>query len=276
MSAMARQPEAPGELLRFWRRHRRLSQMDLSLEANVSAKHLSFVETGRARASRQLLVHLADRLQIPLRERNRLMLAAGFAPHYQELAFDDRALRPLHTALDGLLAMHQPSPALVVDAQWQLVAHNDAARLLWDGIDPALLAPPINVLRLACHPGGLPSISTITPICSGTLLDRVRRQARDDADAALLALVDEMDGYLSAAGARGDEKGGWTGDGVTAGFGLRTALGEVRLFTIIATLGSPLEVNAGSLAIETFLPADAESAERLRRLADPGAVAPLT
>jgi transcriptional regulator with XRE-family HTH domain len=274
MTAMTHEPEAPGELLRFWRRHRRLSQLDLALEASVSTKHLSFVETGRARASRQLLVHLADRLQIPLRERNRLMLAAGFAPHYRELEFDDRALRPLHAALDGMLAMHQPSPALVVDAQWQLIAHNDAAHLLWDGVDPALLQPPVNVLRLACHPGGLPSISTMTPVCSGTLLDRVRRQARDDADAPLLALVEEMDGYLSAAGA--DEPGGWTGDGVTAGFGLRTALGEVRLFTIIATLGSPLEVNAGSLAIETFLPADAESAERLRRLADAGVAASLT
>jgi transcriptional regulator with XRE-family HTH domain len=266
MSTMAHEHEAAGELLRFWRRRRRLSQMDLSLEASVSTKHLSFVETGRARPSRQLLVHLADRLQIPLRERNRLMLAAGFAPHYKELDFDDRALRPLHSALDGMLTMHQPSPALIVDAQWQLVAHNDAARLLWDGVAPELLEPPMNVLRLACHPGGLPSISTMTPICSRALLDRVRRQAQDDADAPLLELVTEMDGYLTAAD--GETVGGWTGDGVTAGFGLRTAVGEIRLFTIIATLGSPLEVSAGSLAIETFLPADAESAERLRRLAE--------
>jgi transcriptional regulator with XRE-family HTH domain len=259
-----------GELLRFWRQRRRLSQLDLSLEASVSTKHLSFVETGRARPSRQLLVHLAERLRIPLRERNRLMLAAGFAPHYRELAFDDGALRPLHEALERMLDMHQPSPALVVDAQWRLVAHNAAANLLWDGVGPELLEPPMNVLRLACHPAGLPSISTMTPICSRGLLDRVRRQAHDDADAPLLDLIAEMDGYLSDAD-RG-KTDGWTGDGVTAGFSLRTRLGDVRLFTIIATLGSPLEVGAGGLAIETFLPADAESGERLRDLADPASL----
>jgi transcriptional regulator with XRE-family HTH domain len=266
VTAIGHEHQAVGELLRFWRRRRRLSQLDLSLEASVSTKHLSFVETGRARPSRQLLVHLAERLQIPLRERNRLMLAAGFAPHYRELAFDDGALRPLHEALENMLDMHQPNPALVVDAQWQLVAHNAAANLLWDGVAPELLEPPMNILRLACHPAGLPSISTMTPICSRGLLDRVRRQACDDADVPLLDLVAEMDGYLSDA-----DHGltaGWTGDGATAGFSLRTRLGEVRLFTIIATLGSPLEVSAGSLAIETFLPADAESGERLHRLAE--------
>ena len=267
MTSMAEEQQATGDLLRFWRRRRHLSQMDLSLDASVSTKHLSFVETGRAQPSRQLLVHLADRLQMPLPERDRLMLTAGFAPHFQELDFDDRALRPLHAALDDMLALHQPNPALVVDANWHLVAHNDAARLLWDGVDPTLLEPPMNVLRLACHPDGLPSISTMTPICSRALVDRVRGKAQDDADAPLLELITEMDGYLSAT--EGDAVTGWTGDGVTAGFGLRTTLGEVRLFTIIATLGSPLEVGAGSLAIETFLPADAESGERLRRLAEP-------
>lgn len=253
-----------GELLRFWRQRRRLSQMELALEANVSTRHLSFIETGRARASRQLLVHLAENLAIPLQERNRLLLAGGFAPRYRELPFDDREMQPLLESLETLLQAHQPSPALIVDAHWNLIAHNPASTLLWEGVDPELLEPPINLLRLACHPGGLPRISTMTPVCNRGLLDRLRRRAHDDADDALLDLITEMEGYLTDAD---DGPPTWSGDGVTATFGLHTALGLVRLFTTIATLGAPLEVNAANLAIETFLPADEDSAAKLRQLA---------
>lgn len=254
-----------GDLLRFWRQRRRLSQQELALDANVSTRHLSFIETGRARASRQLLVHLAEHLDIPLRERNRLLLAAGFAPRYKELPFDDREMKLLLESLNGLLDAHEPNPALIVDAHWNLVAHNQAANLLWAGVDPSLLEPPINVLRLACHPGGLPKISTMTPVCNRGLLDRLRRHARQDDDRELLDLIAEMDEYLGDPNEANPAR--WTGDGVAATFGLHTSAGLVQLFTVIATLGAPLEVNAASLAIETFLPADPDSATKLKQLA---------
>jgi transcriptional regulator with XRE-family HTH domain len=262
VAAITEGTPAFGDLLRFWRRRRRLSQLDLALEANLSTKHLSFLENGRARPSRQLLEHLTHTLELPLRERNRLLLAAGFAPHYRELPFDDRAMAPLREALDGLLAAHQPNPALVVNAHWELVASNPAAALLWDGVDPRLLEPPVSVLRLFCHPDGVPRISSATPVCSRPLLERLHRRAHDDADQTLLDLVAEMEGYLAGA-----EPRSWNGDGVMATFELQTRLGEVSLFTVIATLGAPLEVSAADLAIETFLPADAQSADRLRELA---------
>lgn len=269
MSAIAvniKTAETVGDLLRFWRQRRRLSQQELALDANVSTRHLSFIETGRARASRQLLVHLSDTLAMPLRERNRLLLAGGFAPRYRELPFDDREMRLLLDSLQTLLHAHEPNPALIVDAHWNLIAHNSAATLLWAGVDESLLEPPVNVLRLACHPEGLPKISTMTPVCNRGLLDRLRRRAHDDADQPLLDLIEEMDSYLTDR--HDSEARPFSGDGVTATFGLNTAAGTINLFTVIATLGAPLEVNAASLAIETFIPADADSATKLRELSE--------
>ena len=164
IAVTTRTAETAGSLLRFWRQRRRLSQQALALEANLSTRHLSFIETGRAQPSRQLLVHLSDTLAIPLRERNRLLLAGGFAPRYRELPFDEREMRLLLDSLQTLLRAHEPNPALIVDAHWNLIAHNHAATLLRSGVDPGLLEPPVNVLRLACHPGGLPKISTMTPV----------------------------------------------------------------------------------------------------------------
>jgi transcriptional regulator with XRE-family HTH domain len=260
-----------GELLRFWRLRRRMSQLELAQAAAVSTKHLSFVETGRARPSRQLLVHLSDVLAVPLRERNRLLLSAGFAPPHRERPFHDRAMLPLRESLDALLAAHEPNPALVVNAHWELVAANSAADLLWDGVDAELLTPPVNLLRLFTHPDGLPRISTATPVCSRPLVERLRRRAHEETDDALLDLVIEAERHLAAATPDAPDRDGreptWTGDGVMATFALQTRLGPVRLFTVVATLGAPLDVTAADLAIETFLPADAGSRELLHRLA---------
>ncbi|MCO1657977.1 helix-turn-helix transcriptional regulator [Pseudonocardia sp. S2-4] len=253
-------------MLRFWRHRRRMSQLDLALTASVSTKHLSFVETGRSHPSRQLLVHLADALSIPLRERNRLLLAAGYAPPHRDRPFHDRAMQPLRHALTALLTAHEPHPALIVNAHWELVAANTAADVLFDGVDPRLLGPPANLLRLFTHPDGLPRISTATPVCSRPLLERLRRRAHEETDDALLDLVTEAEQHLVAAESRGDGPG-WTGDGVMATFELTTRLGPVRLFTLIATLGAPLDVTAADLAIETFLPADPQSSARLHALA---------
>jgi transcriptional regulator with XRE-family HTH domain len=256
-----REPLTVGELIRFWRTQRRLSQLELSLDANVSTKHLSFVETGRSRPSRQLLIHLAQRLDLPLVERNRLLLAGGFAPPYRETPYDGEFMRPLRESLRRLLHAHEPNPALIVDGLWDLIEANAAASLLWEGIDPALLEPPLNMLRLAVHPGGLPSISSTTAACSTPLIEQLKRKSRDDSDPALHELIDELDSYVPA------EAHGGPIHQPMATLELQTSLGPVTLFTLIATLGAPLEVTAANLAIETFLPADDESAARLRELA---------
>jgi len=255
------EPQTAGELIRFWRTRRRLSQLELALDANLSTKHLSFVENGRSRPSRQLLVHLAQQLDLPMAERNRLLLAGGFAPRYLEEPYDGALMAPLRESLRRLLVAYDPFPALIVDGLWNLIEANDAASLLWDGADEALLEPPINMLRLAVHPGGLPRISSMTAACNAPLIHQLRRRSRDDGDAALGALLDEVESYLPPDSPTATV----TQPMVT--LDLRTRLGDVTLFTVIATLGAPLEVTAASLAIETFLPADAESAERLRELA---------
>jgi transcriptional regulator with XRE-family HTH domain len=256
------EPQTVGELIRFWRVRRRLSQLELALEAEVSTKHLSFVETGRARPSRQLLVHLSQQLDLPVVERNRLLLTGGYAPLYPDHGYEAELMRSLRESLRRLLDAHMPNPALIVDGLWNLVEANGAATLLWDGVDPQLLTPPINMLRLAVHPNGMPSISSMTAACSTPLIHQLKRRSRDHADAALAELVDEAESYLSdtpMATAPAHQP--------MITLDLHTRLGDVRLFTVIATLGAPLEVTAASLAIETFLPVDGASAARLRELA---------
>ena len=190
------EPQTAGELIRFWRTRRGLSQLELSLDANVSTKHLSFVETGRSSPSRQLLVHLAQHLDLPIGERNRLLLAGGFAPPYLELPYDGEVMQPLRESLERLLEAHEPNPALIVDGLWNLIESNRAASLLWDGVDPELLEPPINLLRLGVHPGGLPRISSMTAACNAPLIHRLKRRSREDADPALAKLIEEVEAYL--------------------------------------------------------------------------------
>jgi transcriptional regulator with XRE-family HTH domain len=254
------EPQTAGELIRFWRTQRRLTQMDVALDANLSTKHISFVETGRSRPSRQLLVHLAQHLDLPIAERNRLLLAGGFAPPYLEQPYDGELMQPLRESLSRLLDAHEPNPALIVDGLWNLIETNRAASLLWDGVDPELLEPPINMLRLGVHPGGLPKISSMTAACNVPLIQKLRRRSREDADPALGRLIEEVESYLP------DDLPTAQATQPVVSLDLRTPLGEVSLFTVIATLGAPLEVTAASLAIETFVPMDARSAARLAEL----------
>ena len=259
MTVVSEEPQTVGELIRFWRTHRRLTQLDLALDANLSTKHLSFVETGRSHPSRQLLIHLAQQLDLPMGERNRLLLAGGFAPPYMEQPYDGDVMRPLRESLRRLLDAHQPNPALIVDGRWNLIDANPAASLLWDGVDAALLEPPVNMLRLAVHPGGLPNISTATAACSVPLIHQLRRKSRAESNAALGELIDELESYLP------DEPPVGQATQPMVSLDLHTRLGDVSLFTVIATLGAPLEVNAASLAIETFLPADEEERDAVTR-----------
>src|SRR3954469_15563110 len=254
------EPQTAGELIRFWRTRRGLSQLELSLDANVSTKHLSFVETGRSSPSRQLLVHLAQHLDLPIGERNRLLLAGGFAPPYLELPYDGEVMQPLRESLRRLLEAHEPNPALIVDGLWNVIEANRAASLLWDGVDPELLEPPINLLRLGVHPGGLPRISSMTAACNAPLIAKLKRRSREDADPALAELIEEVESYLPA------EPPASPPTQPVVSLKLQTSLGEVNLFTVIATLGAPLEVSAANLAIETFVPMDARSAARLGEL----------
>ncbi|MGH3456392.1 MAG: helix-turn-helix domain-containing protein [Nocardioidaceae bacterium] len=256
------EPQTAGELIRFWRLRRRLSQLELALDAEMSTRHLSFVETGRAQPSRQLLLHLAQHLDLPLAERNRLLLAGGYAPIFLDEAYESQTMHPLRDSLRRLLDAHLPYPALIVDGLWNLVESNAAAALLWDGVDPELLTPPVNMLRLAVHPGGLPRISSMTAACNTPLIRQLKRKSRDNADTALAELVDEVESYLP------DRPAPSPAHQPVVTLNLRTRLGDVSLFTVIATLGAPLEVTAANLAIETFLPADATSAARLRDLAE--------
>ncbi len=255
------EPQTVGELIRFWRTQRRLTQMELALDANLSAKHLSFVETGRSSPSRQVLIHLAQHLDLPIAERNRLLLAGGFAPPYLEQPYDGEVMQPLRESLTRLLEAYEPNPTLIVNGLWNLIDANRAASLLWDGVDPELLEPPINMLRLGAHPGGLPRISSMTAACNAPLIHKLKRKSREDADPALGELIEEVESYLP------DDPPTSPATQPMVSLDLQTPLGEVRLFTVIATLGAPLEVTAASLAIETFVPMDAKSAALLGELA---------
>jgi MmyB-like transcription regulator ligand binding domain len=178
-------------------------------------------------------------------------------------------MQPLRESLERLLEAHEPNPALIVDGLWNLIEANRGASLLWDGVDPELLEPPINVLRLGVHPGGLPRISSMTAACNAPLIRRLKRRSREDADPALAKLIEEVESYLP-----GEPPTSPATEPVVS-LRLQTSLGEVKLFTVIATLGAPLEVTAANLAIETFLPMDPESAARLRALAESAAATQL-
>ena len=257
-----------GELLRGWRQRRRLSQLDLAAEADVSARHVSFLETGRAQPSREMLLRLAERLEVPLRGRNALLMAAGYAPIYPERSLDDPALAAARKAVDLVLAGHEPYPALAVDRQWTLVAANRAVQPLLAGIEPELLRPPVSVLRLSLHPAGLaPRIANLAQWRSH-LLERLRRQVEASADPGLTELLAELEGY-PAPGADGADRPrrDLYDAGVVVPLRLRTEAGLLAFFSTTTIFGTPVDVTLAELAIESFFPADAETAEALRRLA---------
>src|SRR6478735_856673 len=189
-----------GPLLKTWRGRRRLSQLDLALEAGVSTRHLSFVETGRARPSEQMVLHLAEQLDVPLRERNRLLLAAGYAPVYAQRELDEPELGPVKDALDQLLASHEPFPAIVVDRAWNLVAANRAIAMLTEGAAPHLLDPPVNALRLALHPDGMAKRIANYGEWRAHLLRDLAAQADASGDDALYALHEELKAYPGEQG----------------------------------------------------------------------------
>ena len=198
------QTQPVGTLLREWRKRRHLSQLDLACDADISARHLSFLETGRSLPSREMLLHLAEALQIPLRERNSLLVAAGYAPVFQERPLGDPALQAARNVIDLVLAGHEPYPALAVDRHWNLIASNRTVPFMIAGVDASLLKPPVNVLRLSLHPAGLaPQIANLSEWRSH-LLSRLRRQVDLSADPTLARLLTELNGYSSTGGKTSD------------------------------------------------------------------------
>jgi len=253
-----------GPLLREWRQRRRISQLDLALQGNISSRHLSFLETGRSRPSREMVLHLAEQLEVPLRERNILLIAAGFASTFGERKLDDPALSVIRQAVELVIQGHAPYPALAVDRHWTMVTANDAAASLLVGVDPVLLQPPVNVMRVALHPSGLAPRTVNLVEWRTHLLERLRRQVEATADPVLLALLEELRGYPVPRGPR-IARPARDYAGVVLPFELLTEAGVMAFFSTITVFGTPIDVTLSELALECFYPADDATAEILHR-----------
>jgi transcriptional regulator with XRE-family HTH domain len=249
-----------GPVLRDWRRRRRLSQLDLALEAGISARHLSFVETGRARPSAEMVLRLAEHLDVPLRSRNELLLLAGHAPVYAQQDLGAPEMRPVREVLETILAGHAPNPAVVVDRHWELLAGNAGVSLLTEGVAPHLLEPPVNVLRLSLHPDGLaPRIMNLGQ-WRAHLLEQLNRRRVATGDARLHELAEELRGYP------GDDGSAVAATDVVLPLRFRHDIGELSLFSIAASVGTAADVTVDELQIESFYPADADTARLLTEL----------
>jgi transcriptional regulator with XRE-family HTH domain len=263
--------DAPvGTLLRRWRERRRRTQLDLALDAGVSARHLSFVETGRSKPGAEIILRLAEQLDLPLRERNRLLLAAGHAPAFADRSLQDPEMRPTAAALELILAQHEPYPAMVIDRRWNLVSANQATAVLASMIDRSLLKAPINVMRAGLHPDGLARWIVNLPRVRRYFISRLQRQIEVTADPDLMVLLDEVSSYPTpasehAAPSEADDELD------LASFTMRGPDGgRYSFFALFATFNAPFDVATSELALELAYPADAPTAELLRTLAQTG------
>jgi transcriptional regulator with XRE-family HTH domain len=261
-SSAGNRPTHVGDHLREWRQRRHLSQLDLAGDAEISARHLSFVETGRSAPSREMVLKLAERLEVPLRERNVLLVAAGFAPAFPQRSLDDPALASARHAIDLVLRAHEPNPALAYDRHWNLVSANRMVMPLLEGVAPRLLGPPLNILRLAFHPEALAPRTVNLGEWSGHLLARLQRQCEVTADPKLIELYHELKAYPVPA-----RSAPLSSDNVAIPFRLR--LGDDVLSFISTTMifGTPVDITLSELALETFFPADDLTAARMRTIA---------
>ena len=253
-----------GDQLRGWRQRRRMSQLDLALEAEISTRHLSFVETGRAAPSRDMVLRLAERLDVPLREQNMMLVAAGFAPVFPERKLDDPAMQPVRAAVDLVLAGHEPFPALAIDRHWTLVSANRAVMRLLAGVDAALLQPPVNVLRLSLHPLGLAPRIVNLPEWREHLFARLRRQVDLSADPVIVALLAELRAYPAPDGLPWRPARVAPEASPVVPFQLATEAGVLSFVSTTMVFGTPVDITLAELAIESFFPADGATAEALR------------
>ena len=258
--------ESVGVLLREWRQRRHLSQFDLAFESDISTRHLSFVETGRSQPSRDMVLHLAEQLDVPLRERNTLLVAAGYAPVFAERPLTDPSLDAVRHAVDMVLSGHEPYPALAIDRHWNLVAVNKAVTSLLEGVDAALLQPPVNVLRLSLHPSGLaPRIANLRE-WQAHLMARLERQIAVTGDCVLVRLKDELRGYnLPDVAPHPIEREDL---GIAVPLRLITDDSILTFLSTTMVFGSPVDVTVSEIAIEAFFPADPQTTLALQRLAE--------
>jgi len=255
------------DMLRAWRLRRRMSQLDLACEAEISTRHLSFLETGRSQPSREMLLRLAERLEIPLRERNALLMAGGFAPLFPERALDDPALQAARTAIDQILTGHEPFPALAIDRHWNLVSANRIIPLLLAGVSPTLLETPINVMRLSLHPHGLAPRIANFPEWRRHLLERLRQQIALSADPVLTDLMKELLAYPVPAQADVAHDAALPPyAAVAVPFQLVTDQGTLSFFSTTTIFGTPVDITLSELAMECFFPANAETSAALHAL----------
>ncbi|MEU4237100.1 helix-turn-helix transcriptional regulator [Actinoplanes sp. NPDC026619] len=249
---------AVGEMLREWRQRRGLSQLEFAGRADVSARHVSFVETGRTMPSRDMVLRLAEHLNVPLRERNRLLVAAGYAPVYQERGWDLPEMSAARRAVRQLLDGHGPYPALAVDGRWNLVLANAAMTVFFDGVDASLLEPPVNMMRLSMHPGGFASRVTNMPDVRARLLYRLAGQVHQSGDPFLTSLHAEMLTY----GSMGDPVRPGADD-IALPIHIRHGGRELSFINMIARFGTAFDVTLDEIAVESYFPADAATAEAL-------------
>ena len=248
-----------GALLREWRQRRHLSQLDLASEAEISTRHLSFLETGRALPSRDMVLHLSEQLEVPLRERNVLLVAAGYAPVFQERSLADPELQAARAAMELVLQAHAPNPAIAIDRHWTLVAANRSVAPLLACVDPELLKPPVNVLRLSLHPKGLAPRVVNLAEWRTHLLERLRREVDVSADAVLVELLKELRAYPAPSPPHRAN-----GTGVVVPFRLRHGDRVLSFLSTTTVFGTPVEITLSELALESFFPADADTEEAVK------------
>jgi transcriptional regulator with XRE-family HTH domain len=260
---MPAQARSLGDHLRDWRRLRRMSQLDLALEAEISARHLSFIETGRSKPSREMVLHLAESLETPPRQANAMLIAAGYAPVYSEHELSDPALDEARQMIDLMLASQSPFPAFAVDRNWDIIASNSALPELYDGVSPVLMAGPVNAMRLSLHPEGLAPRIVNFAEWREHLISRLRRQVAMTADQGVAALLEEVTAYPMP---KGSARPTPTVDdsAVAVPFRIATSLGVLSFLSTTTVFGTPLDVTLSELALELFFAADAATAAAVR------------
>ncbi|MDO9291674.1 MAG: helix-turn-helix transcriptional regulator [Hydrogenophaga sp.] len=255
-----------GDHLRHWRQLRRLSQLDLAADAELSTRHLSCVETGKASPSRELVLRLCERLAVPLRERNAWLVAAGYAPMYREHAMDDPSMLAARRAVQHILDSHQPWPAVAFDRHWNLVMANRMVAPLLAGVAPELLQGPVNLLRISLHPGGLaPRIANLNQ-WREHLFARLRQQIHQTGDEGLADLLTELMAYPAQPADAAQRLDG-EHPGVLMPFLFQTPGGTLHLISTTTVFGSPVDITLQELALETFFPGDEATADALRAMA---------
>lgn len=263
MTTSATGDSSAGPMLRSWRERAGLSQLDLALRADSSSRHISFIETGRSRPSREMVLNLAEQLEVPVRERNALLVSAGYAPHYPETPLDSPALEHLRADLERMVTAYEPYPALALDGAYQVLAANRGIVMLLDGVAPWLLEPPVNAMRITLHPDGLARRIVNFREWRGHLLHQMERQLALLRSESLRALYEEVTAYPLPPG--GEET-----VGEASPFALPMVIEHagrrLAFLSAVTTFNTPMDVTVSELAVETFLPAGPETAKDLQLL----------